>query len=133
MPRWFGWTALIVILAATVGWFGQSWLRPPALEVVLPVRGDAAAVVYASGVTEPVRWAKVSPLVRERIIDICNCEGETVSRGDQLAALESSALRARIAEAKARADLARQELERATNLWRAAPARARHSSGPPLI
>jgi membrane fusion protein (multidrug efflux system) len=116
MPRWTGWAVFVVLVVGAAAWFGQAWLKPPIVEIVTPLRGTAASVVYASGTIEPVYWAKVSPLVRERIVSICNCEGETVSRGDRLAELDTSQLRARMAEAKARTDLARQELERATNL-----------------
>ncbi len=42
---------------------------------VTPERGTAVEIVYATGGVEPVRWAKVASVIRDRIIDICYCEG----------------------------------------------------------
>ena len=51
-------------------------------------RGTAVEIVYATGAVEPVRWAKVASLIRDRIVDICDCEGKTVAKGDVLARLD---------------------------------------------
>ena len=82
-----GLTAAAVI-AAIVWWFVAS---RPQVVAVMPTRGDAAEVVYATGVVEPQQWAKVSSLQRKRILDHCNCEGKEVKRGDVLARLEDGA------------------------------------------
>ena len=70
--------------------------------VASPQRGDAAEIVYATGVVEPRTWAKVAPLLRERIVDLCNCEGEAVERGAVLARLDSRQPEASLAELRAR-------------------------------
>ncbi|TJV93637.1 MAG: efflux RND transporter periplasmic adaptor subunit, partial [Mesorhizobium sp.] len=72
------WTVGIV-LVATAAAFGAWYLWQPAkVSVVTPQRGDAAEIVYASGSVEPRTWAKVTPVVRERIVEQCNCEGSRV-------------------------------------------------------
>ena len=38
-----------------------------------PRRGDAAEIVYATGIVEPRTWAKATPLLRERIVELRNC------------------------------------------------------------
>ncbi|WP_299810933.1 efflux RND transporter periplasmic adaptor subunit [uncultured Roseibium sp.] len=107
---------LLCALAAVIA--GGYWwsLRPPEVNVVHPYRGRAAEVVYATAVVEPVRWAKVTSIVRERIISLCGCEGMKVTKGDGLAELDSGDARATLAELEARQDLARSERDRALQL-----------------
>jgi RND family efflux transporter MFP subunit len=82
------------------------------VSVVAPTRGDAAEIVYASGVVEPVRWAKVTPLARERIVEQCDCEGSRVQKGDVLARLDTSEAEAALAELDARLAQARGDMRR---------------------
>ncbi|WP_298814024.1 efflux RND transporter periplasmic adaptor subunit [uncultured Roseibium sp.] len=106
---------LLVLIA---GIAGISWwnTRPPTVEVVTPYRGSAAEVVYATAVVEPVRWAKVTSIIRERITSLCGCEGMEVAKGDQLAELDSGDARATLAELEARQVLAKSDRERAMQL-----------------
>lgn len=103
----------LAALAAGVYWF---LLRPPIVSVTTPSRGAAADVVYATGVVEPRIWAKVTPLVRERIVALCNCEGRPVERGAVLARLDDREAQATLAELQARLRLATEELERLRTL-----------------
>ncbi|RWM24462.1 efflux RND transporter periplasmic adaptor subunit [Mesorhizobium sp.] len=102
----------IVVVAALVG--GTAWylLRATPVSIVTPWRGDAAEIVYASGSVEPNSWAKVAPVVRERIVEQCNCEGARVAQGDVLARLDDSEVRAALGELEARRALAEQEFQR---------------------
>lgn len=104
--------ALAAAIAAAYWWVG----RPPEVNVVQPHRGSAAEVVYATAVVEPVRWAKVTSIIRERIILLCGCEGAEVRQGDQLAELDSGDARATLAELEARRELAQSDRERAMQL-----------------
>ncbi|HSA79947.1 MAG TPA: efflux RND transporter periplasmic adaptor subunit [Geminicoccaceae bacterium] len=104
---------VLAVGAATAYWFGFS---PPTVGSATPSRGAAAEVVYATGVVEPRIWAKVAPLVRERIVELCNCEGEPVERGAVLARLDDREAQAALAELQARLRLALEELERLTAL-----------------
>ncbi|WP_269583643.1 efflux RND transporter periplasmic adaptor subunit [Roseibium sp. Sym1] len=107
---------LVLVLVAAIG--GWSWwtARPGKVDVVAPYRGRAAEVVYATAVVEPVRWAKVTSIIRERIVTLCNCEGMEVTKGDQLAELDSGDARATLAELEARQVLAQSDRERAQQL-----------------
>ncbi|MGZ5836095.1 MAG: efflux RND transporter periplasmic adaptor subunit [Xanthobacteraceae bacterium] len=107
--------AILVVGAAVAGawwWFGRD------LEViaVAPVRGTAAEIVYATGAVEPVRWARVTSLIRDRIVDICDCEGKTVTKGDVLVRLDDQEVRAQLDELRAREDFAKREMARVTEL-----------------
>lgn len=93
--------ALIVLsLCGLIAWW---WVdRGPDVKVVAARRGDAAEVVYATGVVEPYNWAKVTALQRKRIVDICKCEGETVKKGDVLVRLDDDEEQAVLRELQSR-------------------------------
>ncbi len=96
-------------LAALAWWF---WGRGVAVRVAIPTRGDAAEVVYATGNVEPVHWAKVSALQRKRIVEICQCEGQLVTRGQVLARLDDAEERAVLRELEARLQRNRDDVAR---------------------
>ncbi|PRD44029.1 efflux transporter periplasmic adaptor subunit [Phyllobacterium phragmitis] len=117
MPMFRILTAIAIVLApAAFGfWYMQ---RPIPVTTVTPKRGDAAEIVYASGVVEPRIWAKVTALVRERIIGQCDCEGEEVEKGAVLARLDASEAEAALSELEARLRLSREEHRRLSVLAR---------------
>lgn len=108
---------LLVLLAIATGGVGY-WFhhRAPRVTTVRATQGDAAEVVYATGVVEPRYWAKVTSLVRERIVAQQDCEGEPVQAGDVLARLNSREAEMAVAELQARLELARDEYLRLSQL-----------------
>ena len=80
----------------------------PRLEVIAVAaeRGTAVEIVYATGAVEPVRWAKVTSLIRDRIVDICHCEGKAVAKDDVLARLDDREHAGGASELRAREDFA---------------------------
>ena len=114
---WGGRTLLLLGILAVAG--ALLWLRfARAAEVaaVAATRGTAAEIVYGTGAVEPVRWAKVASLIRQRVVDLCYCEGKSVAKGDVLARLDDKEARAQLTELRAREDFAKRELSRATEL-----------------
>ena len=109
------WTAAGVLVAAAAAWW---WLvgSVPIVTAVTPVRGTAVEIVYATGAVEPIRWARVATVIRNRIIEICDCEGKVVAKGDVLARLDDKDVRAQLHELRAREDFAKRELARQTDL-----------------
>ncbi|KAB2911915.1 MAG: efflux RND transporter periplasmic adaptor subunit [Hyphomicrobiaceae bacterium] len=107
---------LAAVLLVAGSWLLWSWARGPQVTTVAPLRGTAAEIVYATGAVEPVRWSKVTSLVRNRLIEICDCEGKTVAKGEVLARLEEREVRAQLDELKAREELAKRELTRISQL-----------------
>lgn len=103
----------VLVLAGAALWYLRT---PQAVSVAVPSRGDAAEIVYATGIVEPRTWAKVTPLLRERIIELCNCEGESVERGAVLARLDSRQPEATLAELRARHKSASSDYDRAVAL-----------------
>ncbi len=109
------WSLVGIAIAAAAGWW---WLvgSVPVVTAVTPVRGTAVEIVYATGAVEPVRWARVASVIRDRIIEICDCEGKAVAKGDVLARLDDKDVRAQLQELRAREEFAKRELNRQTEL-----------------
>ena len=110
------WAAVGIIVAAAAGWW---WLvgSVPVVSAIAPVHGTAVEIVYATGAVEPVRWARVASLLRGRILEICDCEGKVVAKGDVLGRLDDKDVRAQLHELRAREDFAKRELNRQTELF----------------
>jgi RND family efflux transporter MFP subunit len=106
--------ALAIALIAMVAWWRLA--RPAEVTTVAPVRGTAVEIVYATGAVEPVRWAKVASLIRDRIVDFCDCEGKPVAKGDVLVRLDDREPKAQLQELKAREEFAKREMARVTEL-----------------
>ncbi len=98
----------VAIAAAVAGWYFSA----PAVRLAAPVRGPAVDAVYATGIVEPVTWAKVTPTVSGRIVEMCDCEGQPVKRGDLLVRLDDAEERARLAELQARARFLQSDADR---------------------
>jgi len=113
-PRTYVIVALIAVAAAAGWWW--SYGRGAEVSAVAPIRGTAAEIVYATGAVEPVHWAKVASLVRDRIVEVCDCEGKAVRKGDMLVRLDDREAQAQLQELRAREDFARRELTRQTEL-----------------
>lgn len=103
--------ALAVLLSILGLWWWLSASRA-VVELITPSRGDAAEVVYATGVVEPESWAKVVALQRKRIVEMCRCEGDRVKKGDVLARLDDVQEQALLTEMQARRDTIADEVER---------------------
>jgi RND family efflux transporter MFP subunit len=103
------------VAAASVAWW---WLAAslPTVTAIAAVRGTAVEIVYATGAVEPVRWARVASIIRDRIIEICDCEGKIVAKGDVLSRLDDREARAQLHELRAREEFAKRELDRQTEL-----------------
>jgi RND family efflux transporter MFP subunit len=106
--------AAAIVLLASVAW----WLfgRGPEVLAAAAARGTAVEIVYATGGVEPVRWAKVASFIRDRIVELCDCEGQTVAKGDVLARLDDRQVRAGLKELKAREEFLQREMSRVSEL-----------------
>jgi RND family efflux transporter MFP subunit len=100
--------------ALIVGWWW--WDQGPKVTVVPVAKGNAAEVVYATGVVEPVNWAKVTAPVRKRIVEICKCEGEPVSKGQVVVRLDDDEEQASLRELESRLERYREDAARLEQL-----------------
>lgn len=104
--------AVVLVLLAALTAAGYFHLTVPRVVVASPTRGPAVEAIYATGVVEPVIWAKVTPMVRGRIVDLCKCEGQPIGAGDFLARLDDTEQRARLREQEARAEFLESDMRR---------------------
>lgn len=110
-------TALLAI-AAIAAFLAWRWYGAVEVSVTTPARGPAVRAVYATGNVEPVTWAKVTPMLQGRIVDLCKCEGEAVDEGTPLVRLDDSELQAQLEELAARREFLEHEVGRQRELER---------------
>jgi len=110
LRRWFFslgmWRAfaILLLLVALVSAASFSFWRGTSVNMVVAERSDAAQVVYATGIVEPIHWAKIVALQRKRVVELCSCEGEPVKKGEVLARLDDAEEQAVLTEIQARLD-----------------------------
>ncbi|TMH33833.1 MAG: efflux RND transporter periplasmic adaptor subunit, partial [Betaproteobacteria bacterium] len=61
-----------------------DFFRPPTVTTALAIRAPVSEAIYGTGTVEPERWAKVVPLQRRRLVELCRCEGQAVKAGQVL-------------------------------------------------
>jgi len=105
----------ILIIAAVIVVFTLRSLT--AVQTSAIVRGPAVEAVYATGIVEPVLWAKVGPKSTARIAEILSHEGDTVKRGTVLARLDDREARANTKQLAAREAFLRDEEKRYRELF----------------
>ena len=84
--RWPG----IVVLAALLGGGGgylyyTKFMQTRTVTATTIAIAPVSEAVFGTGTVEPERWAKVVPLQRARLLELCLCEGQSVAAGQQLA------------------------------------------------
>ena len=78
-------TGVLAIAAAGAGYYAYTnYLYPPLVTTSIATVAPVSEAVYGTGTVEPARWAKVVPLQRRRLVDLCSCEGQTVKAGQVL-------------------------------------------------
>jgi len=112
--------ATILVLGVVAAGGAVAWwkLSPAQVVVAKPVRGPAIEAVYATGTVEPSLEIRIAPRAAARLIELKADEGDDVKRGQLLARLEDSDLRAAVAEAQARVEYANAQFERTQALHR---------------
>lgn len=111
-------TGILAVAAAGTGYYSYSrFLFPPLVTTSYASLAPVSEAVYGTGTVEPERWAKVVPLQRRRLVELCRCEGQVVRVGQILGrqddAEERSALeQMEINRGQLERDLARAEKDR---------------------
>jgi RND family efflux transporter MFP subunit len=111
-------TGILGIAVAGAGYYGYSrFLHAPLVSTSIASLAPVSEAVYGTGTVEPERWAKVVPLQRRRLVELCRCEGQVVKSGQILGrqddAEERSALeQMEINRGQLERDLARAEKDR---------------------
>src|SRR4029079_9642523 len=107
-------TGILAIAAAGAGYYAYSnLLRPPLVTTSFASLAPVSEAVYGTGTVEPERWAKVVPLQRRRLIEICRCEGTSVLAGQILAKQDDAEERNQLQEMEINHEQLDRNLKRA--------------------
>jgi RND family efflux transporter MFP subunit len=97
---------------------GGSYLYSNVLHVAtvttsIATLAPVSEAVYGTGTVEPERWAKVVPLQRRRLVELCSCEGQTVKAGQVLGRQDDAEERSALQELEVNNQQLQRDLDRA--------------------
>src|SRR5712692_7207634 len=83
---WSGSVLAVLAVAAVAGAYFMypDFFQPPTVTTAVAIRAPVSEAIYGTGTVEPERWAKVVPLQRRRLVELCRCEGQAVKAGQVL-------------------------------------------------
>ncbi len=113
--------SVLLVLVAAAAAASAAWvlLRPTPVQVATVSSGEAVDAVYASGVVEYVRQARIAPVVTAPIRAVLVEEGQAVRAGQTLAQLDDGPQEATALQLEAQAGLARAAARRTARLYAA--------------
>ncbi len=120
-PRSLVWSGSILAVLGIAAVAGAYWKYPdffqaPTVTTGVAVLGPVSEAVYGTGTVEPERWAKVVPLQRRRLIELCRCEGQAVKVGQVLARQDDTEERNALNELEINNEQLARDLDRAKRL-----------------
>jgi RND family efflux transporter MFP subunit len=78
-------TAVAAVAVLGGGYFVYTnYLHVQTVTTSLATVAPVSEAIFGTGTVEPERWAKVVPLDRRRLIELCSCEGQYVKAGQVL-------------------------------------------------
>jgi membrane fusion protein, multidrug efflux system len=108
-----------VVGALVVAGVGGAYLkypdvfRPPTVTTAVAILAPVSEAIYGTGTVEPERWAKVVPLQRRRLVELCRCEGQTVKVGQVLGRQDDAEERSALHELEINNEQLGRDLNRA--------------------
>jgi RND family efflux transporter MFP subunit len=108
-----GLAAVIVVSCLGAGAYYFYYGQPPLVKVGTAILAPVSEFVYGSGIVEPVQWAKVVPVQRRRLVQLCHCEGSMVKQGQVLGQQDDAEEAAQLKELEARHQQLIRDLDRA--------------------
>ena len=109
-------SSLLVLLtvASFAGYYAYTHvLMVPTVTTDIASQAPVSEAVYGTGTVEPARWAKVVPLQRRRLIEICSCEGQNVKAGQVLGRQDDTEERSVLHELELNNEQLQRDLTRA--------------------
>ena len=104
----------VLAIAAGGGYYVYThYLHAVTVTTSVAALAPVSEAIYGTGTVEPARWAKVVPLQRRRLIDLCSCEGQTVKAGQILGRQDDAEERNALNELQLSYQQAQRDLDRA--------------------
>jgi RND family efflux transporter MFP subunit len=104
----------ILAIAAGAGYYVYTnYLHVQTVTTSVATLAPVSEAIYGTGTVEPARWAKVVPLQRRRLVDLCTCEGQTVKAGQVLGRQDDAEERSALNELQISSQQAQRDLDRA--------------------
>ncbi len=104
----------ILALAAAGGYYAYTnYFHAQTVTTSVATMAPVSEAIYGTGTVEPARWAKVVPLQRRRLVDLCTCEGQTVKAGQVLGRQDDAEERSALNELQISSQQAQRDLDRA--------------------
>src|SRR5690349_6485440 len=104
----------IVLIAAGGGYYlWTNVIHVETVTIAIATQAPVSEAIYGTGTVEPARWAKVVPLQRRRLVDLCMCEGQQVKAGQALGRLDDAEERSALNELQISFQQAQRDLDRA--------------------
>ncbi|HLZ06482.1 MAG TPA: efflux RND transporter periplasmic adaptor subunit, partial [Bradyrhizobium sp.] len=104
----------VLAIAAGGGYYAYThYLHAVTVTTSVATLAPVSEAIYGTGTVEPARWAKVVPLQRRRLVDLCSCEGQTVKAGQILGRQDDAEERNALNELQLSSQQAQRDLDRA--------------------
>jgi RND family efflux transporter MFP subunit len=114
MTVWrFSAIALLLMAAAGGYYVYANYLNVQTVTTSIVTQAPVSEAIYGTGTVEPQRWAKVVPLQRRRLIELCSCEGQYVKAGQVLGRQDDAEERSALHELEVSNQQAVRDLDRA--------------------
>jgi RND family efflux transporter MFP subunit len=105
--------ALLLMAAAGGYYVYDNYLNVQTVTTSIVTQAPVSEAIYGTGTVEPQRWAKVVPLQRRRLVELCSCEGQYVKAGQVLGRQDDAEERSALHELEVSNQQAQRDLDRA--------------------
>src|ERR1700750_2898917 len=106
--------AILAMATAAGGYYAyNNYLHVQNVTTSVAMTAPVSEAIYGTGTVEPARWAKVVPLQRRRLVDLCTCEGQAVKAGQVLGRQDDTEERNALNELQISSQQAQRDLDRA--------------------
>lgn len=106
--------AALLITAVGGGYYAYvNFLHQETVTTSIAIQAPVSEAVYGTGTVEPERWAKVLPLQRRRLLELCSCEGQYVKAGQILGRQDDAEERGALQELEYNNQQLQRDLDRA--------------------
>jgi RND family efflux transporter MFP subunit len=105
--------AALLLAAGGLYYVYTNYWRVQGVTTSIATLAPVSEAVYGTGTVEPEHWAKVVPLQRRRLLELCSCEGQAVKAGQVLGRQDDAEERSALHELEVNNEQLERDLARA--------------------